>query len=70
MNIANYETGGKMITIQITDAKEIVKLKKGALAAWIGSKIYDLEDKVEEELVKHLRDALDEEGIKVTITRT
>jgi len=58
-----------MITIKIKDAKEIVKRKKGPLRAWIGDKLYDLDDKVESELLKHITDALLEEGIDVEIKR-
>ena len=58
-----------MITIRITNVKQIVRQKKGRLAAAIGGLVVDLEAAVEKEVIKQIRAALRESGVEAIIER-
>lgn len=56
-----------MITIRITNVKEIVRQRKGRFVAALGGLVADLEAVVEEEVIKQIRTALEEAGVQAII---
>lgn len=56
-----------MITIRITNAKEVARRKKGWLVAAVGGLVMDLDDVVEAQVVKRIRDQLAAEGVEAVI---
>jgi hypothetical protein len=58
-----------MITIRITNAKEVARKKKGWLVAAVGRFVVDLDDVVEATVVKRIQKQLEAEGIEAIIER-
>ena len=58
-----------MITIRITNAKEVARRKKGWLVAAVGRLVVDLDDVVEATVVKRIQQQLAAEGIEAIIER-
>jgi hypothetical protein len=58
-----------MITIRITNAREVARRKKGWLVAAVGRLVVDLDDVVEATVVKRIRKQLEAEGIEAIIER-
>ncbi len=58
-----------MITIRITNAKEVARKKKGWLVAAVGGLMVDLDDVVEATVVKRIQKQLAAEGIEAIIER-
>ena len=58
-----------MITIRITNAKEVARKKKGWLVAAVGRLVVDLDDVVEATVVKRIQHELAAEGIEAIIER-
>jgi hypothetical protein len=56
-----------MITIKITNAKQIVTEKKGWLVANVVGAVVDMEAQVEAIVVEHLRASLASEGVEAII---
>lgn len=56
-----------MIIIDITNQSELVKAKKGWAASKIGGFVADVEGEVEKEIIKHLQEAFQEQGICANI---
>jgi hypothetical protein len=58
-----------MITIRITNAKEVARKKKGWLVAAVGRLVIDLDDVVEAQVVKRIQQQLAAEGVEAVIER-
>jgi hypothetical protein len=58
-----------MITIRITNAREVARKKKGWLVAAVGRLVVDLDDVVEETVVRRIQQQLAAEGIEAVIER-
>jgi hypothetical protein len=59
-----------MITIQITNAEDVVEKQKGWFVANVVGAFVDLEAKVEEIVIERLRAQLAREGVEAIITRS
>lgn len=58
-----------MITIQITNAREIVEQQKGWFVANIVGSVIDLEPRVEQVVIEKLRESFAEQGITAVVER-
>lgn len=58
-----------MITITITNVRDLVEKQKGWLVANVAGAFVDLEEKVEEIVIAKLRTALAAEGVEAVIER-
>ena len=59
-----------MITINITNAEEIVEKQSGWFAAHVGGVFVDLKDKVEAVVLERIRASLAAEGVDAVIEQT
>ncbi|MGM0567995.1 MAG: hypothetical protein ACQESB_02120 [Elusimicrobiota bacterium] len=53
-----------MIQIKIKNIQEIIKREKGSVVAWLSKLSKDAERKVEEEVIKEIKKAFQDEGVE------
>jgi hypothetical protein len=56
-----------VITIRITNARQLVEAKKGWLVAWVGGLLVDLQGRVEAAIAEKLRESLAAEGVEAVV---
>lgn len=66
-NRARPRLGGRMITIKITNTKQIVLEKKGWFVANVLGAVVDLDGEVEAIVMERLRAALTSEGVEAIL---